>query len=86
MNSVILCEGSTDYVLLQYFMRKAYLWEDDKEQQIFHKKFGMARVLKKENDYLSIVGCRGCNKLIPGLEFMIESNKIAEKKKKCLKR
>ncbi len=24
MKSVILCEGSTDYVLLQYFMRKAY--------------------------------------------------------------
>lgn len=30
MNSIILCEGSTDYVLLQYFMRKAYFWEDNK--------------------------------------------------------
>lgn len=86
MNSVILCEGSTDYVLLQYFMRKAYLWEDEKEQQLFHKKFGMARVLKKENNFLSIVGCRGCNNLIPGLEFIIESNKIAGKKEELFEK
>lgn len=33
MNSVLLCEGSTDYVLLQYFMRKAYHWEDDRSRQ-----------------------------------------------------
>ena len=24
MKSIILCEGSTDFVLLQYFMRKVY--------------------------------------------------------------
>lgn len=28
MRSIILCEGSTDYVLIQYFLRKAYNWED----------------------------------------------------------
>ena len=27
MNSIILCEGSTDYVLLQYFMRVANGWQ-----------------------------------------------------------
>lgn len=30
MKSIILCEGSTDFVLLQYFMRKVYKWQDKK--------------------------------------------------------
>ena len=33
MNSVILCEGSTDYTLLQYYMRKANGWNDKKDMQ-----------------------------------------------------
>ena len=33
MNNIILCEGSTDYVLLQYYMRKAYQWSDDPSRQ-----------------------------------------------------
>lgn len=33
MNSVILCEGSTDYTLLQYNMRKANGWNDKKDMQ-----------------------------------------------------
>ena len=28
MNSIILCEGSTDFQLLQYYMRKVHQWED----------------------------------------------------------
>ena len=32
MNSIIICEGSTDSILLQYFLRKAYGWEDTKER------------------------------------------------------
>lgn len=33
MNSIILCEGSTDYVLLQYFMRVANGWQEDRKKQ-----------------------------------------------------
>ena len=33
MNNIILCEGSTDYFLLQYYMREAYQWIDDKSIQ-----------------------------------------------------
>lgn len=29
MNSILICEGSTDFVLLQYFMRGVFEWEDD---------------------------------------------------------
>ena len=28
MKNLILCEGSTDGILLQYFMREVYHWED----------------------------------------------------------
>jgi hypothetical protein len=27
--SVLICEGSTDYALLQYYMRKAHGWVDE---------------------------------------------------------
>ena len=33
MISVILCEGSTDYTLLQYYMRKVNGWMDRKDIQ-----------------------------------------------------
>lgn len=33
MNSIIICEGSTDYYLLQYYMREALGWKDDKKIQ-----------------------------------------------------
>ena len=32
INSIILCEGSTDFALLQYYMRKVNCWEDTKAQ------------------------------------------------------
>lgn len=35
MKSIILCEGSTDYILLQYYMREAFHWTDDKSIHIF---------------------------------------------------
>ena len=34
MRSVILCEGSTDFVLLQYYMRKVYGWEYKKNDSV----------------------------------------------------
>ena len=33
MNNIIICEGSTDYYLLQYYMREALDWNDDKQIQ-----------------------------------------------------
>lgn len=34
MNSIILCEGSSDFVLLQYYMRTVYGWTDARTQNI----------------------------------------------------
>ena len=28
MKSIIICEGETDFILLQYFMIKVYGWKD----------------------------------------------------------
>lgn len=43
MNSIILCEGSSDFVLLQYYMRTVYGWTDARTQEsiqlLSHKKF-----------------------------------------------
>lgn len=34
MNSIILCEGSSDFVLFQYYMRTVYGWTDARTQNI----------------------------------------------------
>ena len=80
MNSVLLCEGSTDYVLLQYYMRKAYFWEDDRNRQ--------EGIFKIENDQesrklfcgehiLTVASAGGCSKLKKGLEQALNRNRFA---------
>lgn len=78
MKSVIICEGSTDFALLQYYMRKAYGW-DDSEANFLQRssKFNKVRTLKKNNDTLSIGGTGGANKIIPCFRTLLESNRIA---------
>ena len=34
MKSIILCEGSSDFILLQYYMRTVNQWEHDKNNKI----------------------------------------------------
>ncbi|WP_373217587.1 DUF3226 domain-containing protein [Ruminococcus sp. 5_1_39BFAA] len=79
MRSIILCEGSTDYVLIQYFLRKAHNWEDFKENTGLRKRLGMARILKHSQcgDEVTIAGCRGSSNLVPGFDFILESNSLA---------
>lgn len=51
MKSIILCEGSTDWVLLQYFMRKTYKWEDKRtNEQPQGKHIKRIRTMKKGED------------------------------------
>lgn len=48
MRSVILCEGSTDFVLLQYYMRKVYGWEYKKNDSVLINGYKARKcVLKK---------------------------------------
>ena len=51
MKSVIICEGSTDYVLLQYFMQRVNDWSDYRNPQQM-TGFKRVRELKKAEDSL----------------------------------
>ncbi len=78
MKSIILCEGSTDYVLLQYFMRKVYGWEDKKTNERAKGKYiRFIRTMSKEEDQLSIGGCGGSNGILPGFEYIMEYNNLS---------
>ena len=78
MKNIILCEGSTDGILLQYFMRKVHQWEDVKKQKrLFGEHALWFRSLKKGNDKLDIVSCDGSSRLLPCIEYLLELNKTA---------
>lgn len=76
MNSIILCEGSTDYFLLQYYMREAHQWIDDKTIQTGALKMPgqKSRNLSKQTDVLTIMSAGGCSKLGDGLRMVLERN------------
>ena len=78
MKNLILCEGSTDGILLQYFMREVYHWEDAAGQRrLFGNHAVWFRSLKKGTNTLDIVSCAGSSKLLPCMEYVVELNKTA---------
>lgn len=78
MNSIILCEGSTDYVLLQYFMRVANGWQEDREKQQHLFKFDKqsSRKFFKDNSSLTIAAVGGSSRIIEGLRDAILRNSL----------
>lgn len=77
-NSIILCEGSTDYALLQYYMQKAYGWEDCAEGG-YHYDGQRSRLMKKGERFLTIAPSGGCTKLSSEFEDVLERNMFADK-------
>ncbi len=78
MNSIILCEGSTDFVLLQYLMRKAYGWSDAENQSmILRGKVKRSRTLEKGDGRLTIAGCGSVSRLLPVLDYVLERNRLS---------
>lgn len=78
MRSVILCEGSTDFILLQYFMRKAYQWEYKSNEALnIGDRAVRECVLQKSDNTLSIIGCGGSNRLISCLNYVLKSNSVS---------
>lgn len=76
MNHIILCEGSTDYFLLQYYMRAACQWTDDKSIQdgILKMPRQKSRNLAKNSDILTIMAVGGCSQMGNGLKTVLERN------------
>lgn len=78
MRSVILCEGSTDFVLLQHFMRRTYQWEYKSNKQInIAGQSARECTLQKDDNTVSIIGCGGCNRLIPCLNYELMLNSVS---------
>ncbi len=75
MNSIILCEGSTDYFLLQYYMREAYQWTDHRaiQEGILKMSGQKSRNLQKNTDILTIMAAGGCSQIGNGLRMVLQS-------------
>lgn len=77
MKNIILCEGATDGILLQYFMREVHQWEDaSKPENLFKGLTDWVRRLKKGSDELDIVSCKGSSQLLPCMEHFFDTNKL----------
>ena len=76
MNNIIICEGSTDYYLLQYYMREALDWNDDKQIQsnILKIPGQKSRNLIKDSNILTIMSAGGCSRLTEGLNETLTRN------------
>lgn len=75
MKNAILCEGSTDGILLQYFMRKVYHWEDGNNKvNLFGSKVSWFRTMKKESKRLDIASCKGCSNILSNFHLILEFN------------
>ena len=79
MNSIIICEGSTDYYLLRYYMREALGWKDDKKIQsgILKVEGQKSRNLIKDSNILTVMSAGGCSRLVSGLNQVLERNNLA---------
>lgn len=79
MNNIILCEGSTDYFLLQYYMREAYQWVDDTSIQngILKMPKQKSRNLTKNSDILTIMAVGGCSQIGNGLRTVLNKNYLS---------
>ncbi len=73
MNSVIICEGPTDFVLLQYYMRKVHAWEDADTITLKYEK-NRARDFSRGSDRLTIMSSGGCSNLIKAFENVLIKN------------
>lgn len=76
MKSIILCEGLTDCIFLQYYMRNMYNWMDDGRQSLGFTKWN--RKLKNGVNQLIIGHNGGCNGLIPMLDSVFQSNYLGQ--------
>lgn len=79
--SVLICEGSTDYVLLQYFMRKGLGWEDvndkRKQQQCIKNPSQKSRLFEKDGNELTIMASGGCSRITEALDKVLTKDTLS---------
>ena len=74
MNSVLICEGPTDFVLLQYYMRKVHAWEDAGRRGSIIYANNRSRDFIRGNDILTIMSSGGCSNLVNAFENVLIKN------------
>ena len=73
MKSMIICEGASDWTLIQYYMRKAYNW-NDLHKGYFNPCSDKTRDFEKDGNILTIISSKGCSRLLEALQAAIEYN------------
>lgn len=77
MNSLILCEGKTDCILLQYYMEKVYSWERKGESNFHVTENSWSNLLEKGNNTLIISETEGSSRIVDGVITAIRRNENA---------
>lgn len=81
MQSILLCEGKTDHTLLQVFLREAYGWEDEPnpvvQKSAPHIEKQTRRVLKRNDEKLTLMAVGGSSRLVEGLELVLKINQAS---------
>ena len=78
MKSIIICEGETDFVFLQHFMKKVNGWTDSKQKP--NPSFtssvnnSFSRDFIRNSDMLTIISCGGCGNIKTVFEEVIRKN------------
>lgn len=78
MKSIIICEGETDFVFLQHFMKKVNGWTDSKQKP--NPSFtssvnnSFSRDFVRNSDMLTIISCGGCGNIKTVFEEVIRKN------------
>ena len=79
MKSIIICEGPTDFILLQYFMRKVNNWDEGQESKNKPKGFekSRSRDFQKGENSLRIICADCCSRMPLLLSKILENNFLA---------
>lgn len=83
MNNIIICEGSSDYALLQYLMRRVHCWKDCSQGVEF---LNPSRTLCKHEKKLVMGVTRGVGGMLPSLRNIIKINRNEENPEACYKK
>ena len=77
MNSLILCEGKTDCILLQYYLEKVHSWIRVKKSSFHVVNDSWSNLFSKDDNSLIISETKGCSRLVEGLITAIIRNENA---------
>ncbi len=77
MNSLILCEGKTDCILLQYYLEKVHSWTRVSGSSFHAVSGAWSNQFRKGENTLIISETKGCSRLAEGLATAIQRNENA---------